>query len=68
MLFDVVPGQHSSNLDEGHLDSRKVTENSFSLGVVVLTGRLRAQLTCFWLYLLSLKVDLIIMETCGLFV
>lgn len=67
MPFDVVPGQHYSNLDEGNLDSRKMTEDSFSLGTVVLIGRLRAQHICFWLYLFSLKVDLIIMETCGLF-
>lgn len=25
MLSDVVPGQHSSNLDIGHMDNRKVT-------------------------------------------
>jgi len=42
-----VPGQHSSNLDEGNLDSRKVTEDRFSLGTVVLTGRQRAQHICF---------------------
>jgi hypothetical protein len=63
VLFDVVSGQQSSNLDEGHLDSRNLTEDGFSLGIVVLTGRLRAQHICFWLYLFSLKVNLIIMET-----
>jgi hypothetical protein len=50
LLFDVVSGQQSSNLD-GHLDSRKLTEDGFSLGIIVLTGRLRAQHICFWLYL-----------------
>jgi hypothetical protein len=50
MLFYVVPGQQSSNLD-GHLDSRKMTEDSFSLGLVVIAGSLRAQHICFWLYL-----------------
>jgi hypothetical protein len=45
MLFDIVSGQQSSKLDEGHLDSRKVTEDI--IGIIVLTGRLRAQHICF---------------------
>jgi hypothetical protein len=47
----MLSGQQSSNLNECHLDSRKLTEDGFSLSIAVLTGRLRAQHICFCLYL-----------------